>query len=43
MPHPKEDGLDFPTFKAEFIDTQRQWIRFRDSECEAWYVINESE
>ncbi|PHV13377.1 lysozyme inhibitor LprI family protein [Chitinimonas sp. BJB300] len=39
---PKEDGLDYPLLKTKFIEAQRQWLRFRDSECNAWYVVNEA-
>lgn len=42
MEKPAEEYLDYPSLKTKFIEAQRQWIRFRDSECNAWYIFNEA-
>lgn len=39
---PKDRYVDYPALKAKFIKAQRQWVRFRDAECDAWYVINQA-
>lgn len=42
MSKPKDEYVDYPVLKAKFIAAQRQWVRFRDAECDAWYLINEA-
>ncbi len=33
--------VDTANLKEKFVEAQRQWIRFRDAECDAWYQINQ--
>jgi len=42
MSRPQEEYLDYPALKTRFMEAQRQWVRFRDKECDAWYVINQA-
>lgn len=42
MSQPKDHYIDFPALKMKFIESQRQWLRFRDKECDAWYLINQA-
>lgn len=42
MSQPPSEYLDYPTLKTKFIEAQRQWVRFRNNECDAWYVINQA-
>lgn len=42
MSQPQSEYLDYPTLKAKFIEAQRQWVRFRNKECDAWYVVNQA-
>lgn len=42
MSKPSEAELDYPALKTSFVQAQRQWLRFRDNECAAWYVINQA-
>lgn len=42
MSKSQSEYLDYPTLKVKFIEAQRQWLRFRNNECEAWYVINQA-
>lgn len=42
MEKPAGEYLDYPSLKKKFIESQRQWIRFRDTECDAWYILNEA-
>lgn len=42
MSKSQSEYLDYPTLKVKFIEAQRQWLRFRNSECDAWYVINQA-
>lgn len=42
MSQPKDDYLDYPALKIKFVEAQRQWVRFRDKECDAWYLINQA-
>lgn len=39
---PKNEYVDYPALKAKLAEAQRQWVRFRDSECDAWYKVNEA-
>ncbi|ASL47554.1 hypothetical protein bAD24_III09170 [Burkholderia sp. AD24] len=39
---PKNEYVDYPALKVKLAEAQRQWIRFRDSECDAWYKVNEA-
>ena len=41
-PSQPDPYVDFPTLKRQFIEAQRQWLSFRDKECEAWYLINQA-
>ena len=42
LSQPRNEQLDYPALKTKFVEAQRQWVRFRDSECSAWYVINQA-
>lgn len=42
MSVPKSEYIDFPALKAGFIDAQRQWLKFRDKECNTWYLLNQA-
>lgn len=42
LSQPRNEQLDYPALKTKFVEAQRQWVRFRDSECAAWYVINQA-
>ncbi|MFS7382089.1 lysozyme inhibitor LprI family protein [Rahnella inusitata] len=42
MSQPKDEYLDYPALKTRFVEAQRQWVRFRDKECDAWYLINQA-
>jgi uncharacterized protein YecT (DUF1311 family) len=43
MSPPQPDPyVNFPELKSQFIEAQRQWLKFRDKECEAWYLINQA-
>ena len=42
MSQPQEEYLDYPALKTKFMAAQRQWVIFRDKECDAWYVINQA-
>lgn len=42
MSKSQSEYLNYPTLKVKFIEAQRQWLRFRNSECDAWYVINQA-
>jgi uncharacterized protein YecT (DUF1311 family) len=35
-------NVNFPELKSQFIEAQRQWLKFRDKECEAGYLINQA-
>ncbi|WP_181156683.1 lysozyme inhibitor LprI family protein [Paraburkholderia sp. BL21I4N1] len=39
---PKNEYVDYPALKAKLAEAQRQWVRFRDSECDAWYKVSEA-
>lgn len=39
---PRDEYVDYPALKVKFVEAQRQWIRFLDKECTAWYLINEA-
>jgi len=42
MSQPAGQYIDFPALKSQFVEAQRQWLRFRDKECNAWYLINQA-
>ncbi|NMC24446.1 MAG: DUF1311 domain-containing protein, partial [Serratia sp.] len=42
MSQPKDEYLDYPALKTRFVEAQQQWLRFRDKECDAWYLINQA-
>jgi uncharacterized protein YecT (DUF1311 family) len=42
MSGPKRDDVDYPKLRSRFVKAQDQWKRFRDQECQAWYVFNEA-
>ncbi|KWN05581.1 hypothetical protein WT83_28815 [Burkholderia territorii] len=42
MSKPRDEYIDYPALKAKFMDAQRQWIRFRDAECDAWFIVNQA-
>ncbi|WP_240690385.1 lysozyme inhibitor LprI family protein [Burkholderia cepacia] len=42
MSRPRDEYVDYPTLKTKFVEAQRQWVRFLDKECTAWYLINEA-
>ncbi len=42
LSQPRNEDIDYPALKTRFIEAQRQWVRFRDSECAAWYLINQA-
>jgi uncharacterized protein YecT (DUF1311 family) len=39
---PEGEYIDYPTLKSRFVEAQRQWVKFRDAECSAWFLINEA-
>ncbi|AQQ17715.1 hypothetical protein A8D61_01510 [Burkholderia cenocepacia] len=42
LSRPRDEYVNYPALKAKFIEAQRQWLRFIDNECSAWYLINEA-
>ncbi|MBR8235317.1 lysozyme inhibitor LprI family protein [Burkholderia sp. AU42008] len=42
LSRPRDEYVDYPALKVKFVAAQRQWIRFLDNECSAWYLINEA-
>ncbi|OXI72087.1 DUF1311 domain-containing protein [Burkholderia sp. MS389] len=42
LSRPRDEYVDYPALKVKFVAAQRQWIRFLDDECSAWYLINEA-
>lgn len=42
LSQPRTEEIDYPTLKTKFTQAQRQWVRFRDSECDAWYGVNQA-
>ncbi|WP_228545579.1 lysozyme inhibitor LprI family protein [Burkholderia pseudomultivorans] len=42
MSRPHDEYVNYPALKVKFVEAQRQWIRFLDNECAAWYLINEA-
>jgi len=42
LSQPRTEDIDYPTLKTKFTQAQRQWVRFRDSECDAWYGVNQA-
>ncbi|KVG64369.1 hypothetical protein WS80_18860 [Burkholderia pseudomultivorans] len=42
MSRPRDEYVNYPALKVKFVEAQRQWIRFLDNECAAWYLINEA-
>ncbi len=42
MSRPRDEYVNYPELKVKFVEAQRQWVRFIDKECTAWYLINEA-
>lgn len=42
LSQPRTEYLDYPALKTKFVQAQRQWVRFRESECDAWYLVNQA-
>ncbi|WP_241025166.1 lysozyme inhibitor LprI family protein [Burkholderia sp. Ac-20384] len=42
MSRPRDEYVNYPALKVKFVEAQRQWVRFLDNECTAWYLINEA-
>ncbi|MBB1627508.1 lysozyme inhibitor LprI family protein [Achromobacter sp. UMC71] len=42
LSQPRNEYIDYPALKTKFTAAQRQWVRFRDSECDAWYGVNQA-
>ncbi len=42
MSRPRDEYVNYPALKVKFVEAQRQWVRFLDKECTAWYLINEA-
>ncbi|WP_256976221.1 lysozyme inhibitor LprI family protein [Burkholderia sp. AU28863] len=42
LSRPRDEYVDYPTLKVQFVEAQRQWLRFLSDECSAWYLINEA-
>jgi uncharacterized protein YecT (DUF1311 family) len=41
-PKYKEDTTDYAAIKEKLVDAQRDWIKFRDNDCDAKYRLNAS-
>lgn len=41
-PKYKEDTTDYAAIKEKLVEAQRDWIKFRDNDCDAKYRLNAS-
>jgi uncharacterized protein YecT (DUF1311 family) len=39
-PKHKEDTTDYAAIKEKLVEAQRDWIKFRDNDCDARYRLN---
>jgi uncharacterized protein YecT (DUF1311 family) len=39
-PKYKEDATDYTAIKEKLVEAQRDWIKFRDNDCDARYRLN---